>query len=407
MKMKHIGILSIAFMTTWVAAAAQETNVPPIAELPHMAALMNQVEQNNLTLKAARAETEAIKSANRQESSLPDPEVEFGLLWDDEGTRRFDFSASQSLDASVISGRQRALRRSKDCEADGQYGVLRKEVMLQVCTAYINLVSLNALEVNMQQNQQEMQSVLKAQQELLSEGRGNIIALNEAQSVLADIAAELANLQSEQADLQSELTQLNGGEAVVVSDTSLPNLLPSALPTMTYDQWVAENGTSGSEQTLAMSQTQVARGNVAVARSQAWPQLSVGFMSEKEPDLHYKGVTWGMSIPLWQATRGVKQSKSELTAAEAKQAQALSDIQARQRQLFDRARRLCIRANALDQTVKETDSRALLLKSLEAGRIGVAEFAQGAMTYYEIRSHAIEAVRDSQLAWVELMSTIM
>ena len=123
--------------------------------------------------------------------------------------------------------------------------------------------------------------------------------------------------------------------------------------------------------------------------------------------MHYKGVTWGMSIPLWQATRGVKQSKSELTAAEAKQAQALSDIQARQRQLFDRARRLCIRANALDQTVKETDSRALLLKSLEAGRIGVAEFAQGAMTYFEIRSHAIEAVRDSQLAWVELMSTIM
>ena len=137
-------------------------------------------------------------------------------------------------------------------------------------------------------------------------------------------------------------------------------------------------------------------------KTQALPTFSAGYMREKTLGQAYQGVTVGMSIPLWGNKNKVKQAKTAVIAAEARQEEA-------RQQFYDQLQTLYLRADGLRQTAAKyrasllsLNNTELLAKALNAGEISLLDYIVEIGLYYDTVNQALSAERDYRQAFADL-----
>lgn len=388
-------IILIAVLAVAGPAAAQQT----------IDAVLQQIERNNTTLEALRKQTEADKLQNKTGITLPDPEVSFDYLWGDPSSigNRKDFGVTQSFDIATIAGSRRRVADAQNGLLDVEYRAGRMAVLLEARQTCIQLVYYNALKAELEQRLAHAQAVADFYDRQLADGNASRLEVNKARLSLSAAQGELRRNEVERTNLLAELQRLNGGEPIVFEQAAYAQpVLPQD-----FEAWYDEAAAANPVLAYARQNVELKRREMKLGKLSGLPQISAGYMSELVPESNFRGITLGLSVPLWSNRNRVKQAKAAVVAAELQQKDATVQFYERLRNQYGRTLGLQRTAGEYRKALAELDNTQLLRKALDAGEISLLDYIVELGLYYTTVDEALAAERDYELALTELQSVML
>ena len=368
-----------------------------------VAELLERVEENNMTLLALRAESDAQKLGNHAEMRLSDPEIGFNYLWGNStgiGARK-DVSVAQEFDVATLTGLKGRVAKQMDELVDWRYRTERMNVLLEAKLAYMDMVCCNALHKLLSERVEQAQSLARLQQKRLDAGEGNMLELGNARLALAKAEAELMALEAEQGVVQGKLEQLNGGHEVAISATEYAE---ATLPA-DFAEWFALAESRNPMLAIQRQSVEVNKAELALRRTQALPSLSAGYMGEFTRAERFQGLMLGMTVPLWTNKARVRQAKTALNAARMRQADERLQQFTQLENLYKQARLLKKSVDRCRATVASADNIALLQKALDEGGLSVMDYLVQVGVCYDALAQVIQLERDYQKACARFLAS--
>ena len=391
MKTKTIVITILAILT-----------VIPLFAQNDISSVLDSIEGNNTTLKALRETADAQKLGNKTGIYLSNPEVGFNYLWGKPGDigNRTDINIKQNFDIPTITGMKSRVSNGQNNLVEWQYKADRMNILLEAKLYCIELVYYNAQKRELDVRLQHAETIAKGYKDRLERGDANLLEYNKIQLNLASVQGELSRVEVERNALLSQLKRLNGGVEIVLNEN---RHTPAQLP-LNFDSWYVEAEQKNPVLAYVKQEIEVGKSQVSLSKSSNLPTFSAGYMSEKVVGQQYQGLTFSISIPLWENKNRVKQAKAAVTAAELREADSKQQFYSQLRTLYNRANSLNIIADKYRHSLATVNNTELLNKALDAGEISLLDYIVEIGLYYTTVSQALEAERDYQKAFAELSS---
>ncbi|MDR1332741.1 MAG: TolC family protein [Tannerella sp.] len=367
--------------------------------------VLSSVEDNNTTLKALRESMEAQKLENRTGIFLDSPEVGFNYLWGTPGSigNRTDVSVSQRFDVATLSGLKSKVADGQNRMAELQYLAGRMDIMLEAKLYSIDLIHCNALLKEMTLRRDRAGAIAGACEQRLAQGDANRLEYNKAQLNFVTAEGETARIGIERDALLAELKKLNGGLDVSLDDDRFGDV---SFP-LDFDEWYAEAERRNPVLAYVRQEVEVGRTRVGLNRAMGLPALSGGYMSETVAGEQFRGITLGISIPLWENRNRVRQAKAAVRAAEQRSEDAKLQFYSRLQILYNRAAGLRLSAEKYRRSLTALSNADLLKKALDAGEISLLEYIVETGLLYETVNKTLEAERDFYRAYAELSAVML
>lgn len=359
------------------------------------------IEQNNGNLKALRIEADARIAGNREEMMPDDPEAEFAYLWGSphEIGKRQDVNVSQGFDIPLITGMKKKVVSRENELVELNHQSERTHLLLEAKKLCIELIYNNALREQQNKQLQCVEHVADAYRKQYEKGNIGILAYNNVQLYLTEIKHEVSRMGIEQKRILSELKRLNGGIAVELTGTQY-DLRP--LPA-DFEQWFGQMEQKNPMLKYAYEESELNTYRIKVAKKANLPRFSVGYLIENVVGERYQGVTLGISVPLWRNSQRLQQAKSEAKASEMHAATMRQEFYDAFRAIYQQAQGLQQLILDYHTSMRLYDNTELLEKALDLGNISIMDYISKKKLYYERITKVLEAERDYELLYAELM----
>lgn len=281
-----------------------------------------------------------------------------------------------------------------------QFNVRRQEILLQAKLLYINIIYCNAVGAELERRLERSEKVESVYRDMQVRGETDMIEVNKAH--LAHLAQRnaLARNKMEAEGFRLELQRLNGGEPLEINDLSYvrTDMLPAD-----FDTWYKEVADRSPEIRAARQNVKV---NEAVARGikmSSCPTITAGYMAELVKGSNFRGLTLGLSIPLWSARSKTRQanlsceaSRLEVKDVEASEYSALRSLYEKASGLKDLSDELALSLAVSDEAMSMTE------KKFNEGEISLMDSIMELSLYYSVVDESLAASKDYDLALAEL-----
>lgn len=378
-------------MKRYIFLAISLSFLPCFAQSQSIGEILQLVDSCNVNLEVARAKTDEEKEATKMGTALDDPTVGFDYLWGNKGVmgKRKDVNVSQEFDLATVFGVRRRLAKSQQELLDFELLQQRMETRLQVLSLLINLTYYNQGVKLYEERLVQERQLANAYEKRLAAGDANKIETNRARLSLADVEADAAMFRAERDALLVELKYLCGANEVGYDGTDYTPILVTQqeqnAPTLSYYQRAA-----------ADRRITVADNELKVARAQSLPTISAGYMAELTDDEKWRGVTFGISIPLWANKNNIKRAKLQRKTAEWEEHETETQVNQLIETQHLRTDRLRTIAEKMQQKLAVASSADLLKKALDEGEISLIEYTLEIKDLFALKLKALEAEKDYQ-----------
>lgn len=373
---------------TSVAAVAQD-----------MTGILEMVAKDSPRLKAASQTLSLQQAGNARERVLDDPEFGFGMLWGNEQTgNRHDISVTQSIDLATLSGKKTDLARSLDRQAGYQYESEKIEVLYEARLLLADLVYYNALIETLTEQQSAMENLYEKTERSVKEGGSTALDLGKVRLQLSSAKTARAMAVTGRMAVLESLRSISGHPELEFAGTgfecdmpsgSLDSWLDGAVhrsPLMRYIKWGIES---------EAIQLDIDR--------MAWvPKLDVGYMAELTRDEKYRGVTVGVSVPLWSNTSNVRRSRAAISQAKADGDWQEQELRTQAANAWNKACSFADIARESQNALELSDNRALLARALEQGELSVLDYLVELGLYYDAVKDNLQVQQEYHHALSEL-----
>lgn len=334
--------------------------------------VLEQIEQNNLQLKAARETMKAEVLETKAENNLSNPEVNYAHLFSSQrsGQQQSELTVVQGFDfPTAYSARSKA----GELEADARqrsYMVQRREVLLQAKLLCLDLIGLNREANLLTQLQAHADSLAQLCETRLESGDATALEVNRARLGLMALHTELAdNVSAHRSALQSLLAMnANLGIEGMVEDT-YPDL--PALPD--YATLCDEVLPKNRDVQQAEAESKASRKRVSVSRQAGLPKLQVGYRRNTAPAEEFNGFIIGGSIPLFENRNKVKAASARALSAELQKESVTLSAEALLQARYNEAQSLKQAMAAYDLDLMR-QSFSLLGQALDGGQLTWHEY---------------------------------
>ena len=388
MRKKLLSIVAVWLVA--LSASGQDIYLP----------VLQQIEQNSTTLNALKEQLEAQKIGNKTGLTPANPEVEFGCLWGSPAVNgnRKDVSLQQTFDFPTAYVHRGKLSNLQNNSAACQYASERMDLMLSAKKVCIELVYYNALRQIYERQLGNAAKIASAHEKMNKTGETNRLEYNKAKINYANMENEVRRIDIERQRLQAELTALNGGQPIPFDVSEYQS---SVLPE-NFDTWFAEAEAGMPALQYLRSEIEVSKRKIQLSRADALPKLSLGYMGEFVPGQDFQGVTFGISIPLWENKNRIKQAKAEARASESMAEDAKVKYYNRLNNLFSQVKQLQVSVRGYADALKNNANEELLNKAYSLGEISLMDYLLEMEYYFITYDKLLQTERDLELALAEL-----
>lgn len=376
-------------------------SVPGFAQ-ENAGTVLSQIEKNNTALQALRKRTEADQYGYKAERALDAPEVGFDYLWSspaDVGTRK-DISVTQSIDVAALAGARGKLANSRTELSAIQYNIERQKILLEAKQLYIRIVYCNAVNAELSSRIARSEQIEAAYRDMQARGETDMIEVNKAHLAYLSQKNALSRNMVERESLLSELQGLNGGEPVEVNASviSTDEVLPAD-----FGAWYAEASQQIPELAYMKKNVDVNAAEARTVKMANYPSLTAGYMAELVKGSNFRGLTLGLSIPIWSVRSKVRQANASCEAAKLEERDAVTKTYNSFKALYDRAKGLQeISAELSSSLAVSTEAMALTEHKLKAGDISLIDNIMELSLYYSLADEVLATSCDYALALAEL-----
>lgn len=360
----------IAFLAAYMAAPAQES----------VGNILEMVAKDSPRLKAASEATRADQADNARIRSLEAPEFEVGVLWGNDNVgNRNDISITQSFDLATLSGKKGNLATALDLQSSLRYQAELTDVIYDARILLSDIVYYNNLIETLTSYQSAMEVLLNKTERSLMAGEATAMDMGKVRLQLSSARTATSMAVTERTALIESLRTISGHSDVDFTGFSFECDKPSG----DIDSWL--NAVVENNPIMLYAESRVRSDELQLdIDKMAWaPKLDVGYMAELARDEKYRGVTVGVSIPLWSNAQNVRRSRAVVS-------QARADGEWQRQELMTRATNAWNRAHTLDRIASEnqtaleqSDTRALLDRALESGELSVLDYLLELGMYYD------------------------
>lgn len=363
-------------------------------------AILEQIERNSTTMSALRQQMDAQQLGNSVGLTPTNPEVELGYLWGAPSAigDRKDASIKQTFDFPTVYAQRRRLAQARDKGAEWEYRTRRAALLLAAKRLCIETTYYNALLRLYDQQRQRAARIVESYESKMASGEANIIERNKAAWNLAAVAGEADRASQERNSRLSELAGLNGGTPIAMDCCEYE---PATLPA-DFSGWYAQAEAEAPALAYLKAMTEADDRQVGLSRAASLPQWSVGYMGEFTRGQDYQGITFGISIPLWENRNRTRHAKAVATASRMMAEDARVQHHNRMRSLYDKARTLLRSVNSYAETFAKHDNDALLYKAYESGELSLLDYLLEADYYLSTIDKWLQTQRDLALTVAEL-----
>lgn len=384
-----------------IVCLAVAMSVPGFAQ-ENAGTVLSQIEKNNTALQALRKRTEADQYGYKAERALEAPEVGFDYLWSspaDVGTRK-DISVTQSIDVAALAGARGKLADSRTELSAIQYNIERQKILLEAKQLYIRIVYCNAVNAELSSRIARSEQIEAAYRDMQARGETDMIEVNKAHLAYLSQKNALSRNLVERESLLSELQGLNGGEPVEVNASviSTDEVLPAD-----FGAWYAEASQQIPELAYMKKNVDVNAAEARTAKMANYPSLTAGYMAELVKGSNFRGLTLGLSIPIWSVRSKVRQANASCEAAKLEERDAVTKTYNSFKALYDRAKGLQEISTELSSSLAvSTEAMALTEHKLKAGDISLIDNIMELSLYYSLADEVLATSCDYALALAEL-----
>ena len=231
--------------------------------------------------------------------------------------------------------------------------------------------------------------MLKAEKERLDNGDVNILGYNNIKLNNINTKGELARIITERDGALLQLKRLNGGNDVALIDKVFaPQPLAS-----NFDEWFDEASQYSPLLAFLQQEIEVSKKEVSLNKSLGWPALKAGYMSNNGVGQSSRGLTVGVSVPLWENRNKVKQAKTALVAAEYKKLDAKQQLYGQLNVQYNRVNGLKTVVDNYREALRTSNNARLLEKAYMAGQISMMQYVQELTLYYNFIEQTLDAER--------------
>lgn len=369
------------------------TTLPIAMEAQNFATVWQQVEANNLTLKAGRQVMEADQMDNRVGLAPDNPEVEFAYLWGsgEAPGNRIDVSVTQSFDFPTTYVYRGRIANLKNQQAELAYQRERQELMLEVGDLYYSILYQNDRIEDMEHCLKFLSDVSEAYKQKLDAGSINIFEYNKVRLAELNLAQEKSHAEAEREGMLLEMKRLNGGVALDIIDSEFPEMSAPA----DFDVWYAQATQQCPSLLLIDKQLEENQQQMKLEKSLWAPRFLAGYMREQIPTEVYQGLKVGVSVPLWQNVNALKQTKLRSSAlqlqAADEQSRTYNDLKTHYLMLLSIDKQIA----DYHQLLETVDAMQLLKEALESGQMSLVDYLFESSIYHESHERFAELQYDA------------
>ncbi len=356
--------------------------------------IISQITRNNITLKALAKSNTADSVGNRTDIYLQNPEIGFNYIFGNPSGvgNRTDFSVLQTFDFPTTYIYKSQISDLKNEQLQYSYQQQYKTIVLQTKLLCIDLIYYNLLIKEYQNRYVNAEKIAKSYKSKFDIGEANILEYNKAELNKLNTSKELELLEIEKNALLNELIGLNGNIPITFSDTVFFENQIS----IDFEQWYAEAEKRNPMLSWLKLEIELSEKQENLNSAMSLPKFKAGYMSEITTGQNFQGISFGISIPLWE-------NKNKTKYAELKTEAMQNYENANKLQYYNSLKMLHAKALALQKSINEYETNLqafnnseLLYKALEKGELDLINYIMELSFYYESYSNLLDMEREMQ-----------
>lgn len=349
--------------------------------------ILQQIEINNLQLKANEQVLTASKWNNKSENNLANPSLSYSKVWDTKDSKDTDMemSITQAFDfPTAYVARSRAIKnRNKSLEAF--YNAQRQDILLKAKEVCLEIIKLNQEKKIIEKRMHNAQGLLENYQMMINTGSATKLDFNK---IKLDVLNQKTELTIVQANIKKQVALLQEFNANIPLD--IDSLDQYTDETTLPDFKEVSNEALGNSYELLQTKFdyEASRKQITANKSEWLPGLELGYKRTAGPGRHSNGFVVGLSIPIFNNRGKVSAAKAESISKLYEQDLTLNKIQSTIYQAYEEAYSLINQINDYNGLIDIDDSFKTLETALDHGQITVTDyFVEMAIIYQSAQNY--------------------
>lgn len=361
--------------------------------------VLEQIEKNNLELKAQQQKLESEILGLKTEMNLDNPSVSYGYFPENSsvpGTKQ-TFEVSQSFEFPTVYGKRKARIDYQAKFMEASYNLVRQEILLEASKQVIHILYDQKMQNLVRRRFDNAKALYDAFKLKYDKGDANILELNKAKLHYADMSGKLKQAEMNYKSAVEKLELLNGNKKIAVEDIDFP-----AESLISQDSLVAERLEKAAQIKIWKLYSKVAQKNIKLVQHEKLPDMTIGYGSEKVADEAFRGLVVGITIPLWEDRKKVDQARAENAYSEIQLQSKLETEQTNAMVEYSSVIALKEAFEEYREAINEIDNEKILKKSLTLGELSLIDYLTELHYYYELNNMFFQLERDYYLALAQL-----
>ncbi len=353
----------------------------------HFRSFIDLFDRFNPELEAQRSKGEAQKVGYFVGLNPPDPEIGINYLRPQPriSDRRLDFSISQEFEFPTIYISKQRLANAQSLQVDQTLAVQRAELMQEALELYIQWNYHVYYGEFLEEQLRLAEGLQSASERRFNLGETNILERNKARLQTISIRKEWELNKIEGAYFKDRTIALLGGG----NSVELPMMDKNFSPLEHLQPVPSERG---NVLLTALDQERIISGHErSLAASAHLPTMSVGFMREQDIEVDFRGLTFGVSIPIWQPKNRLKHAKLKEIAVQKEFEATSQQIVNEENALYKKLRALAATIDELRKMVEKSVNLDLAAKSYELQNISITDYLLEMNMYRELTEQMLQA----------------
>lgn len=363
--------------------------------------LVQSIDSSNTALLAYQKRNEAQKMQNRTGLTPSNPEVDVNYLRSNPRLpgHRLDYSISQSFDFPSVYSYKKKVATEQNALVDQDYRIFRANLINRAINTYLQWVYYNQLGTVLKKQKEYAEDIASSYQKKFENGAINILERNKARLNAVSAQKEFEINDIALRNTYQELIRYNQGRP-------FPHLSPEFPPIQAlvtgpeYNEATLldhNNELQSLDQEVELSETQL-----KLVNAQTLPQFNIGYMREQDIELEFRGLTFGMTIPLWQHKNTKKQARLNSQALKQVREDARSQYALEVRAAQERLNGLYRIMQDLESIISQTRGLELLNRAFDLQEITILEYLMEQSMYSELTQKFLETRMNYHVTLAEL-----
>jgi cobalt-zinc-cadmium resistance protein CzcA len=315
-----------------------------------------------------------------------DPGFEFQRSQEVGGTNpTHKFSLSQEFDFPTSYIAANKLRKAKHANIQLEIESYKQELKSEICKDILKWQFLKKKEeilINQSKGAKQLEDAIRIQYD---NGETGILEFNKMKLFARQIQNKLRSVQIQKQNQFQHLVKLNGGKEI-----DLSNIINMEFTLQDEEQCILDFMQNDAVLNQYKSKATIATSTTKMMQNKWLPSFGIGISSERNQTAEFRGISFGMRIPIWERRYTVATAKAGEDRAQT-EFNSIKQIRFADIQIAREQARLSKELfENLQEMYDSYNSQHLLQKALESGYINLMDFLREYNEYYLIEIEIID-----------------